>query len=184
MYKGKINPSPGVIVSTDPKAILPLSDFNTLVMVEPNLQEWVFLEMGQSWLGKIAAIDDEVGWKIPRVSMDGSGQAADDYLNFGHFPIIVRIQNSPADLSYFEFSVCASIASLTLHYKYGSSELPDLLPACLRALNEAPHNLNVAVFGGMYGDEVLRVANAFEAAGIRTTVLVRYCFSDLGTLVR
>jgi hypothetical protein len=84
------------------------------------------------------------------------------------------------DANYFENCISISLSDAIFPYKIGTFELPIFLTIFAHNLRYHFPDMKLVVIGGIFKNEVFRVANLFQESGIETTILTRYCFSEEG----
>lgn len=165
--------NPKVKVSDLDLTSLPLRHFHMVILVEPDPETWLMPENDIDSLSQLLEmyaeliIDDVFGDIEPGLI---TAPAPDDVKET--FMIIVG--EGLGGPVYFvpaaEFSDFIVNKDDFEFYK-----LCMLLDGIAR--NDPAQN-RVAIVGGMYGDEIVRVANAVQAAGFDATIIKRYCISE------
>jgi hypothetical protein len=169
---------PDIHISDESAAELPLTDFDLLIIVEPDPEHYLLapdneealqvvldhlLEEFNEELGQ-DLFDSEEAPPLPGPRLAWLSYEADDYF-------ITFMEDNPVSV-YFRLEDAADLEAFEDYLTGASSNHPDW---------------RVGVFGGMYEDDVMRVAGMVQEAGLQTTVLKRYCLSsksfvDLSTI--
>ena len=165
--------NPKVKISDLDLTSLPLWHFHIVVLVEPDPETWIMPDDDMDNLDKLLSmysdliIDDVFGDIDPSIittptpddvkdtfiimAGEGLGQSFSFEPVIGYSDFIVNNNN-------FEFD-----------------KLRLLLDGIAK---NYPTKKKVAVVGGMYGDEIVRAANAIQSADFDTTIVTRYCISE------
>lgn len=165
--------NPGVKVSDLDMSLLPLFNFHIVVVVEPDPESWALpnndkerfsqlLEMRSELIvDDIFQNDTEPGVITAPAAGDvsetliitvGEGQG------FYYFTPMLEYSSYTASLNDFDFD-----------------KLRVLLDGIIKNF---PLWKRVAVVGGVYEDEIIRVANTVQKAGFDTTIITRHCISN------
>ena len=162
--------NPKVKISDLDMAVFPLYNFHIVIVVEPDPETWMVARGDQKKFSKLIekysdlisqelwGIDDEATSEIPKaedvketlVIMATEGQTIVSFKPMVEWsPFIVQ---SPEDYEFKRLRV-----------------LLDGIKQNYSAWNR------IAIVGGVYDDEIVRAANAVQAAGFETTIVTRYC---------
>jgi hypothetical protein len=187
MLSNNFSLDPCVSLAREDPNQLSLRHFDLLVFVEPNQEANVgqtvesFLNEAD-WKCVLDGLDNELGWNVEC--------EADENKNLETKPInkvtispmtrIIWIKNEMEDANYFENCISISLSDAIFPYKIGSKELPAFLIIFAHDLKYQFPGMKVAIIGGIFKNEVFRVANLFQQSGLETTILTRYCFSEQG----
>jgi hypothetical protein len=164
---------PKVKVSDLDLSSLPLRNFHIIVVVEPDPETWAMPDDDMENLSELLKmyskliIDDAIGEIDPSsitvpisedvkktfIIMAGEGFGGDYY-----FKPVVTYSDFIVNSNNFEFEeLCLLLDGIAKNY---------------------PTQNRVGIVGGMYGDEIIRAANAIQSSGFNTTIITRYCISE------
>lgn len=164
---------PKVKISDLDLSSLPLRNFHIVVVVEPDPETWAMPDDDMENFSKLLEmyaeliIDDAIGEVDPSaitvpipedvkktfIIMVGEG-----FGGYYHFEPVVEYSDFIVNADNFEFE-----------------KLRLLLDGIAK---NYPTEDSVGIVGGMYGDEIVRAANAVQSLGFDTTIVTRYCISE------
>lgn len=164
---------PKVKISDLDLSSLPLRNFHIVVVIEPDPETWAMPDDDMENLSKLLKmyseliIDDAIGEvdtsaiTVPFsddvektfIIMAGEGFGGDYY-----FKPVTEYSDFIVHNDNFEFEkLCLLLDGIAKKY---------------------PTQNRVGIVGGMYGDEIVRAANAIQSSGFDTTIVTRYCISE------
>lgn len=163
---------------------LPLDYFEYFILVEPDSGKWkvnpkyldLEFDIRNSYIKRIEE-------EITKRSIDPSVQLIPNRSK--DIPLakiltrFVLLANTKSNMFSDNFSI--SLPDLSFIYSFTEkNEIPEDFSYFLEGLYSHCPNFNIAVFGGMFEDEVVRTANICARIGFKTTILTRYCISMFG----
>jgi hypothetical protein len=165
--------NPKVKVSDLDLSSLPLRNFHIVVVVEPDPETWAMPDDDTENLSKLLKmyseliIDDAIGEvdtsaiTVP-ISRDVEKtfliMAGEGFGGYYHFRPVVEYSDFIVNTNNYEFEkLCLLLDGIAKNY---------------------PTQNRVGIVGGMYGDEIVRAANAVQSLGFDTTIVTRYCISE------
>jgi hypothetical protein len=158
-----IQPHPSLRIRTDDRRSLPLSDFQILVVVEPNPETWTLSR------GEEAAFTYRTRL-LSELIMD---ELTEDYNREAYELLVVLWIKG----SLFPYSnpVVEELSDLTITslFDYGHLEH---LGYYISGVSLYHPDWQAAVIGAADQQEVIRVGNVLQDSGLWTTVLGRYCY--------
>lgn len=151
---------------------LPLCNFHIVIVAEPDPETWMahpddtgeYAETLEIHSGLILDELLEESWELSEINV----KIAEDVER----PIIVGVGELEIPMYYHH---ALEYAHVIISYEDMEYER---LHYFLRGVAEQHPNWRVAVVGGVYEDEVVRVANTVQKAGFDTTIVTRYCISS------
>jgi hypothetical protein len=163
---------PRVKVSDLDISSLPLRNFHIVILVEPDPETWIMPEEDENNLSELLdmyselIIEDAIGDIDPaNISVPIAKDVEETLI------VIVSESN---EVLYFE-SVAEFGDFIIKKNDFEFGRLRVLLDGI--AKNYPAWN-RIAIIGGMFGDEIPRVANVVQAAGFDATIVTRYCISE------
>jgi hypothetical protein len=167
-----VNPDPKVLITDADITEISLLSFHMVVIVEPDPETWMALP------------GDNMGEVIDLFNMGLRAELDpenDIYLNdenIVHRPDEIQHPNLlwiqyPGDDNFFDEAAFLSNAI----FRFLDYDDFQHLEFYLRGVKQSHPNWNVAVVGGMFEDDVIRVANFIAEIGFPTTVVARQCVS-------
>lgn len=164
---------PDIKISDADFSSLPLGNFHIVIVVEPNPETWMEREEDWDNLKRLLttysqSIVDEIESEFnpSLVVVPFAEDVKDTWL------MVVGEEEVP-----FYFPDVAESSDLTIAMDGDDFEKTRCF---LRGVREEHPEWRVAVMGGVYEDEVVRVANMVKDIGLDTTVVKRYCISSEG----
>jgi len=168
-----VNPDPKVVITDADVTELSLLSFHLIVIVEPDPETWMALP------------GDNMGEVIDLFNMGLSAELDpenDIYLNDENivhqpdeiqYPNLLWVRYLADDNNFFDEAAFSSNATFRL------SDYDDLqhLGFYLRGVKQSHPNWKVGIVGGMFEDDVIRIANFISEIGFPTTVVARQCIS-------
>jgi hypothetical protein len=166
---------PGITVSDAAYSQLPISHFDVVIIMEPDEQEWDpqsdDSSIKQPWdyhcemlLNEIDPESEEVDPIDDEVTMIGDNR-------------ILWIRN--IFFPYYELFALDN-ASIIFNIEDSAYTIPEDIILYFSAAHRKYPQWNIAVMGGLFEDEVTRMANLTDRMGFKTTILTRYCLSVNG----
>jgi hypothetical protein len=167
-----VNPDRKVVITEADITELSLLSFHIIIIVEPDPETWM------------ASPDGNMGETLALFNMGLSAELDpenDIYLNDENiihqpdeiqYPNLLWIQYTGDD-NLFDESAYLANATFRL------SEYDDFehLEFYLQGIKQSHPNWKVAIVGGIYEDDIMRIANFIAELGFSTTVLTRQCIS-------
>lgn len=168
MHDFLIDPLPNISMSDASPEELPLRSFHLVVIVEPDPESYMPL---MDDLPKLDLLHEQM------ISMLG------EELDSDQFDSSLKIVEDTAFiwLCYFAESMFEAIADECLYNaSFVLHDYSDLehFSIYLDGFGKQNNELRISVIGGMYEDDVIRVANLVSSKGFSTTILTRYCLSS------
>jgi len=153
-------PHPHLIIADSDSVTTPLSSFDLLVIVEPDAEEWMNLDEAH-----FPEILDDINQGVA----DELFPDEDDLVRPPH---VVYVKISPVEYFY------RAVDALFVDVLFDTEDNLTHLGFYARGLAAAQPRWRVVVIGATFENEVMRIANLFQEAGLGTTVLTRYCLSE------
>jgi hypothetical protein len=167
-----VEPSPNISISDADEAGLPLSYFHLVVLVEPDPETYMAMPGDIHKLEFVlrtlaASIRNEVN---PHRLVEYDIDIPEDiertcyvWVRYGDSDLFDDVAASVRDHVTFTLVDASDLEHLTYYLQGLTSNHPDW---------------RAAVIGGMFEDDVIRIANLIQDFGLETTVLTRYCISN------
>ena len=178
--KDTITPNPGISISNKDCFEQPLRSFGILILVEPDPETWTpdvnktdFTDA--PWIIQSKLMEDDYTGEFANSS--GDPIYIDSELMLPAEPLTVWFGR--ADASKYYKNVVTTFCDIEFKYQ-DYSDIPEFFTMFFKALKAQKSINKVAVFGAIFEDEVVRVANAMQEMGYDTTILTRYCLSQGG----
>ena len=167
-----VAPNPEVVISNSDVTDISLLSFHIIVVVEPDPETWMALP------------GNNIGDVVDLFNMGLSAELdpeSDIYLNdenIVHHPDEIQYPNLlwiryMDDDNFFDEAAFLSDAIFRLS-NYDAFQHLDFY---LQGLKQSHPDWKVAVVGGMFEDDVMRIANFISENGFSTTVIARQCIS-------
>ena len=167
-----VSPNPEVRISSLDFEHLPLVNFHIVAVVEPDPESWM-PNLGD---------DDNLSATLEIYSQ----MVADElYPDFDLSSLAVEVASDVAysrviwvgggAVSFYYEDIAEVHANVAFTFDF--EEYEDLCFYIKGVAQEYP-DWRVAVLGAMFEDDVIRVANLIQEAGLDTTVITRYCLSS------
>jgi hypothetical protein len=163
---------PKVKISDLDISSLPLRNFHIVVLVEPDPETWMMPEDDMDNLFELLKmyseliVDDAIGEIDPKIMAVPFSKDVEETL--------IIIVSESYGLHYFE-PVAEYSDFIVNNSNFEFERLRLLLDGIIK---NYPAWNRVGIIGGVYEDEIVRVANAVQAAGFDTTIVTRYCISE------
>ena len=163
---------PKVKISDLDISSLPLCNFHIVVLVEPDPETWMAPEIDEDSFTQLLKmyseliIDEVVGDFDPTIITVPIAKDVEQTL-------IIMVSESH-EAVYFE-PVAEYSDFIVNNNNFEFERLRLLLDGIVK--NHPAWN-RIGIIGGMYGDDIVRVANAVQAAELDTTIVTRYCISE------
>lgn len=163
---------PRVKISDVDISSLPLRNFHIVILVEPDPETWMMPEEDEDNLSQLLdmyselIIDDALGDIDPANITVPIAKDVEETL--------IVIVSQSYEVLYFE-PVAEYGDFIINNNDFEFERLRVLLEGIAK---NYPAWKRIAIIGGMFGDEILRVANVVQAAGFDTTIVTRYCISE------
>jgi hypothetical protein len=167
-----VTPNPGIKISSLEFEQLPLVNFHIIVVVEPD---------PETWMPELD--DDESLDAILEIYTDMISDELYPDFNFAAFKNIKittdveyprMIWAGGGDASVYFGGIEGPFAAT---FPFDFEEYDDLR-FYIQGVAQNHPAWRVAVLGAMFEDDVIRVANVIQEAGLDTTVIARYCLSS------
>ena len=164
-----------VKISDQDFSLLPLCNFHVIILAEPDPETWMTppddIEKFDQLLNMYSElILDEISSDI-----DPSVIAVEIDKVIGDPLLIMAGENKVPQY----FRPVAEFCNIIFSFENLDFEN---LRYFLRGLFEKHSGLRVAILGGMFEDEVVRVANVTSETGFDTTIISRYCISSSSSI--
>ena len=150
---------------------LPLCNFHIVIVSEPDPETWMAHPDDKDEFAQILQIHSELifdemvrDFDISEIKVD----IADDVDG----ELLVAVGEYEVPLYYYLAIEFAQAVFSFENVKY------DKLSYFMNGIVQKHPDWRVAVVGGVYEDEVVRVANTVQEAGLDTTIVARYCISS------
>ena len=183
MIQFKVQPHPAVQIRDDSLYDLPLGFFDLIVIVEPNPETWMVSPEDEAEHTRFAQVMlDSIDLEYQAllgILNEESLQAFNPDIALNPEMKIIRLMNMSENIDFFECDT-TRYADATFFYEVGETLIPEFFSLFFTALKPCYPAWRVAVFGAIFEDEVMRTANAIQAAGFDTTILTRYSMSERG----
>jgi len=167
-----VPPHPNVKISSLDFEHLPLVNFHIVAVVEPDPESWMpnlgddnnlnaALEVYTQMVSDELYPDFDLSTLAVEVATDVS------------YPRAIWVGGGAVSFYYEDIADVHAKAAFTFDFE----EYEDLCFYIKGVAQEHP-DWRVAVLGAMFEDDVIRVANVIQEAGLDTTVITRYCLSS------
>jgi len=166
-----VPPNPEVKISSLDFEHLPLINFHIIAVVEPDPESWMPNLGDDDNLGATLEVYTEMVSDELYPDFNLSSLAV-EVASDVKYPRLVWIGGG--DISYYFGGI---EGPFVVTFPFYFDEYEDLRYYIKGVAKEHP-DWRVAVLGAMYEDDVIRVANAIQEAGLDTTVIARYCLSS------
>lgn len=168
-----VEPSPQINISYQNPEELPITDFQLILMVEPDPETYmIFPEDHQNLSYLLRDMQRVIEWELDpdRVYAKDESKVTERYE-----PAYVWIR-------YFDdvslYGNIADYVSCDVTINLMVYDLLDHLKFYLQGVYSEHPDWKVGVFGAVIEDDVINVANLSQETGFSTTVLTRYCISN------
>jgi hypothetical protein len=167
-----VEPSPDVTISDADETRLPIGYFHLVVLVEPDPEMYMAMPNDihklEFVLRNIAmAIRNEVN---PHRLIDYEIEIPED-VDLTYF---IWIRYGDSDL----FDDVAEVVGHQVTFTLADAGDIENFTCYLQGMVDNHPDWRVAVIGGMFEDDVTRIANLVQEYGLEVTVLTRYCISN------
>lgn len=167
-----VEPNPKVIITDADSRELSLLSFHIVVIVEPDPETWmgsVEMEVGDVIQlfneGLHAELDPESDIYRGQTRILLSPDEVDR-------PILLWVKYTGEDNLFDEPAYTADVT-----FRLSEYDNFEHLGFYLQGIKQSHPNWNVAIVGGMFEDDVIRIANFISEIGFPTTVVTRQCIS-------
>ena len=167
-----VPPHPDVKISSLEFEHLPLANFHIVTVVEPDPESWM------PYLGDGDKLDAALEVYIEMVSdelypdFDLSSLAVEVAPDVA-YPRVIWVGGGTISFYYEEIANVHAQVAFTFDFE----EYEDLR-FYIKGVAQQHPDWRVAVLGATFEDDVIRVANVIQEAGLDTTVIARYCLSS------
>jgi hypothetical protein len=166
-----VKPNPKVVITDADVTELSLLSFHVIVIVEPDPETWMALPGGNAGevldlfnMGLSAELDLE-----SNIYLDPNIVHQPDGIEY---PCLLWVKYTGDDNLFDESAYLAdAIFRLTDYENFQHMEF------YCRGIQRSNPDWTVAIVGGMFEDDVIRVANFISDIGFSTTVIARQCIS-------
>lgn len=161
-----IQPHPSLSIRSEDRHLLPLSNFQLLIVVEPNPETWTLAPGEESTYSYRTQLLSEM--IMDEITDDGSDPHQEAFSKL----VVVWLKGS---LFPYSNQVIEELSDLTITtlFDYGHLEH---LGYYITGISIANPDWHAAVIGAAEQQEVIRVGNVVQENGLWTTVLARYCY--------
>jgi hypothetical protein len=167
-----VPPNPEVKISSLDFEHLPLVNFHIVAVVEPDPESWMpnlgdddNLEAALEVYTQMVSDELYPDFDLSSLAVEVAKDVA--------YPRVIWVGGGAVSFYYEDIAdVYAKVA-----FTFDFEEYEDLRFYIKGVTQEHP-NWRVAVLGAMFEDDVIRVANVIQEAGLDTTVIARYCLSS------
>lgn len=168
MTRKLIQPHPALQIRTEKRRELPLSEFQLLIIVEPNPEHWT-LHPGEEarFAHRTHQLSDLI---MDELTDNGSAHNLDAYQQM----IVLWIKGS---LVPYSNPVIEELSDLTITNLFDYGHLQHL-GYYITGISIYHPDWKAAVIGAAEQQEVIRVGNVVQENGLWTTILTRYCYPN------
>ena len=167
-----VPPNPEIKISSLDFEHLPLVNFHIVAVVEPDPESWMPNLGDDDNLGAILEVYSQMVSDELYPDFDLSSLVVEVATDVA-FPRVVWVGGGAISFYYEDIANVHAKVAFTFDFE----EYEDLRFYIRGVAQERP-NWRVAVLGAMFEDDVIRVANVIQEAGLDTTVIARYCLSS------
>ena len=167
-----VPPHPEIKISSLDFEHLPLVNFHIIAVVEPDPESWMPNLGDDDNLGATLEVYSQMVIDELYPDFDLSSLAVEVAQDVA-YPRVIWVGGRAVSFYYEDIADLHAKVAFTFDFE----EYEDLRYYIQGVAQEYP-NWRVAILGAMFEDDVIRVANVIQEAGLDTTVIARYCLSS------